>query len=95
MAKVPESVRANFTAFAASLPGALAGNLLVLSNHDKLLESYCRLACFNALKRDLVEVRFSEGACRFFHESHNDLLTSHARGHEAAESTRRSLVRHR
>lgn len=77
MANIPEAIKVSYASFSDQLPATLLKNAKVLAGNDKLQASYCRLAGFNSIKRDIVDYQLKEGPKRFFYEAHNDLLLSH------------------
>lgn len=77
MAKIPDAIKVSYESFSQELPRTLLKNAKVLVGNEKLQLSYCRLAGFNSIKRDIVDNHLAEGPKRFFYEAHNDLLLSH------------------
>lgn len=77
MAKVPDNIKANYLAFSQAVSNSIVANIAAFRGEEKLTESYARIAVINALKVDLVEPHFPEGAAHFFFEAHNDALLSH------------------
>lgn len=77
MTKVPDEIKQNYQAFSTKLETSLVANLNAFRGNTKLIESYYRIAAINAIKIDLIEPNFPEGAAHFFFEAHNDALLSH------------------
>lgn len=71
------AISANYTAFSERVPEMISENFAEFRGHQKLIQSYARIAAINALKVELVARYYSPGAAEFFYEAHNDLLISH------------------
>ncbi|MDE4302078.1 hypothetical protein PXK30_00015 [Phaeobacter gallaeciensis] len=77
MTKIDEGIKENYLAFSTKVSDSIVGNIGEFKGNEKLVESYARIAAINALKLDIVEPHFPEGAAHFFYEAHNDSLISH------------------
>lgn len=77
MVKIADGINENYIAFSQRVSDSIAANILKFRGDQRLLESYARIAAINALKVDIVEPQFPEGAAYFFFEAHNDVLLSH------------------
>jgi len=77
MANVCDEIKDNYLAFSKEVSKSVVNNIAGFEGHEKLVESYARIAAINALKVDIVEPHFPKGAAHFFFEAHNDALISH------------------
>lgn len=67
----------NYNKFYADWTDQCPKNWSALGKQKCFLESYRRLCCLGALKRDIVVPHISTGSAAFMLEAHNDALTSH------------------
>ncbi|HXA39204.1 MAG TPA: hypothetical protein VNW53_09405 [Phenylobacterium sp.] len=77
MSALEAEISANFEGFFKDWTTQAQKNWEKLHPNDQYLLSYRRLACFQAIKSDLVAPNFSAGSAAFFFEAHNDGLISH------------------
>lgn len=77
MVKTANQIKTNYLAFSQTVSNSIVANIATFKGNEKLTESYARIAAINALKVDVVEPHFPEGAAHFFFEAHNDALLSH------------------
>ena len=77
MTSLDKEIDANHERFFADWTAEASKNWASLKTHRAFKESYRRLSCLGALKRDLVVPNISQESAAFFHEAHNDALTSH------------------
>ncbi|MBU2866015.1 hypothetical protein [Pacificibacter marinus] len=77
MVDVGDEINANYIAFSKKVSVSITSNIADFQGNKKLVESYARIAAINALKLDIVEPHFPQGAAHFFFEAHNDALISH------------------
>lgn len=71
------AISTNYTAFSKKVPEMISANFAEFRGHEKLIQSYARIAAVNSIKVELISRHFSSGAAEFFYEAHNDLLISH------------------